>query len=50
MGWTSLHTAARDGDMKRMTRVMEINWLEPVDVNAQSLFLPDLIPNPGFQR
>ncbi len=28
MGWTALHTAARDGDMKRLTRcVTGIKWL-----------------------
>jgi len=32
-----LHTAARDGDIKRLKRCVEdIKWLEPVDVNAQS--------------
>jgi hypothetical protein len=28
MGWTPLHTAARDGDMKRLNRcVKDIKWL-----------------------
>jgi len=28
MGWTPLHTAARDGDMKRLTRcITGIKWL-----------------------
>ncbi|EKX41345.1 hypothetical protein GUITHDRAFT_153844 [Guillardia theta CCMP2712] len=37
MGWTPLHTAARDGDAKRLKRCIEqIKWLDPVDINAQS--------------
>ena len=38
MGWTPLHTACRDGDMKRLNRcVNQIKWLEPLNVNEQTM-------------
>jgi len=38
MGWTPLHTACRDGDIKRLGRCVNgIKWLEPLDVNEQSM-------------
>ncbi len=43
MGWTVLHTAARDGDMKRIKRCIEdVKWLDKIDVNSQSADCPDL--------
>jgi hypothetical protein len=40
MGWTVLHTAARDGDMKRIKRCIEdVKWLDKIDVNSQSASL-----------
>mmetsp|Transcript_14658 Transcript_14658/g.22771 ORF Transcript_14658/g.22771 Transcript_14658/m.22771 type:complete len:145 (+) Transcript_14658:148-582(+) len=35
--WTPLHTAAREGDVKRLQKCMgEIEWLQPMDVNAKT--------------
>mmetsp|Transcript_9468 Transcript_9468/g.27191 ORF Transcript_9468/g.27191 Transcript_9468/m.27191 type:complete len:118 (-) Transcript_9468:87-440(-) len=36
MVWTPIHTAAREGDSKRLNRCLGVSWLQKIDINSPS--------------
>mmetsp|Transcript_9471 Transcript_9471/g.27200 ORF Transcript_9471/g.27200 Transcript_9471/m.27200 type:complete len:99 (-) Transcript_9471:87-383(-) len=34
MVWTPIHTAAREGDSKRLNRCLGVSWLQKIDINS----------------